>query len=78
MALQRHINGDPMARNQKAVGLNLQRKTLYLTKELDALVRQDAYQKQTTESEIVREALSSYYASRKTPRGQSTPPQPRQ
>ena len=34
-----------MARNQKAVGLNLQRKTLYLTEELDALVRRDAYQK---------------------------------
>ena len=38
----------PMARNQKAVGLNLQRKTLYLTRylteELDALVRRDAYQ----------------------------------
>lgn len=54
-----------MARNQKAVGLNLQRKTLYLTEELGALVRQEAYQKQTTESEVVREALARYYASRK-------------
>ena len=53
-----------MARNQKAVGLNLQRKTLYLTEELGELVRQDAFQKQTTESEIVREALAKYYAER--------------
>lgn len=55
-----------MARNQKAVGLNLQRKTLYLTEELDALVRRDAYQNQTTESEIVREALSTYYARKRS------------
>ena len=55
-----------MARNQKAVGLNLQRKTLYLTKELDALVRQDAYQNQTTESQIVREALTTYYAQKRS------------
>ncbi len=54
-----------MARNQKAVGLNLQRKTLYLTKELDALLRRDAYQNRTTESEIVREALSYYYTRQK-------------
>ena len=55
-----------MARNQKAVGLDLERKTLYLTKELGALVRQDAYHHRTTESEIVRQALASYYAARKT------------
>lgn len=54
-----------MARNPKAVGLNLQRKTLYLTKELDALLRKDAYQNHTTESEIVREALSHYYTTQK-------------
>ena len=54
-----------MARNQKAVGLNLHRKTLYLTKELHELVRREAYQKNTTESEIVREALSNYYAAKK-------------
>lgn len=51
-----------MARNPKAVGLNLHRKTLYLTRELEALVRQDAYRQQTTESEIVRDALAKYYA----------------
>ena len=55
-----------MARNQKAVGLNLQRKTLYLTEELDALVRKDAYQNQTTESEIVREALFTHYAQKRS------------
>ena len=54
-----------MARNQKAVGLHLQRKTLYLTKELDALLRRDAYRNRTTESEIVREALNSYYLAQK-------------
>jgi len=54
-----------MARNQKAVGLDLQRKTLYLTKELGALVRQDAYENQTTESEIVRDVLSTYYTQKK-------------
>ena len=52
-----------MARNQKAVGLDLQRKTLYLTKELDKLLREEAYQNRTTESEIVRVALSRHYAS---------------
>ena len=61
MTSQRLINGEPMARNQKAVGLDLQRKTLYLTKELGALVRQDAYLKRTTESEIVRDVLCAYY-----------------
>lgn len=54
-----------MARNQKAVGLDLQRKTLYLTKQLDALLRRDAYRNRTTESEIVREALSLYYTAQK-------------
>ncbi len=54
-----------MARNQKAVGLNLHRKTLYLTKELHELLRREAYQKNTTESEIVRDALSNYYAAKK-------------
>ncbi|MDP2660006.1 MAG: hypothetical protein Q8R28_04690 [Dehalococcoidia bacterium] len=54
-----------MARNPRAVGLNVHRKTLYLTEELEALVRQDAYRQQTTESEVVREALAKYYASRK-------------
>ena len=62
-----------MARNPKAVGLKLQRKTLYLTEELGALVRQEAYENQTTESEIVREALSTYYA-RKRPRSPSQKP----
>jgi len=61
-----------MARNPRAVGLNLQRKTLYLTEELEALVRQDAYRQQTTESEIVREALAKYYASRKRPPAERT------
>ncbi len=55
-----------MARNQKAVGLDLHRKTLYLTKELHELLRREAYQKNTTESEIVRDALSSYYAAKKS------------
>ncbi len=54
-----------MARNPRAVGLNLQRKTLYLTEELGALVREDAHQRQTTESEVVREALARYYSTRK-------------
>ena len=54
-----------MARNQKAVGLDLHRKTLYLTEELHELLRREAYQKNTTESEIVRDALSSYYAAKK-------------
>ena len=54
-----------MARNQKAVGLDLQRKTLYLTRELGERLRRDAFQKNTTESEIVREALSYYYDSKR-------------
>lgn len=54
-----------MARNQKAVGLDLQRKTLYLTRELGERLRRDAFQKNTTESEIVREALADYYNSKK-------------
>lgn len=54
-----------MARNQKAVGLDLQRKTLYLTRELGERLRRDAFQKKTTESEIVREALAYYYDSKR-------------
>jgi hypothetical protein len=57
-----------MARNPKAVGLDLQRKTLYLTRELGELVRREAYHNRTTESEIVREVLTHYYASAKTRR----------
>jgi len=53
-----------MARNQKAVGLDLQRKTLYLTKDLNEWLRREAYLDHTTESEIVRKALSHYYASK--------------
>ena len=56
-----------MARNQKAVGLDLQRKTLYLTKKQDELLREEAYQNRTTESEIVRAALSLYYSSQIDP-----------
>ena len=56
-----------MARNPKAVGLDLHRKTLYLTREQDELLREEAYQTRTTESEIVRAALSRYYESRIDP-----------
>jgi hypothetical protein len=57
-----------MARNQKAVGLDLQRKTLYLTRELTELLRREAYRARTTESEIVRGVLTSYYASERARR----------
>ena len=65
-----------MARNQKAVGLDLQRKTLYLTKELDKLLREEAYQNRTTESEIVRVALSRHYASQIDPEHVAATPSP--
>lgn len=50
-----------MARNQKAVGLDLVRKGFYVTRELEKRLRNTAFKKRTTESEVVREALVLYF-----------------